>query len=205
VPQGFADARLGPFYLVNGSPVLPANVLPSFAFEFDPPLSQLPTGTSIVPQFRGAGAVDPNPWYWTAWMQSPTPLFPAPIPPAPPSPAPPNFYDPEMRAQLRPTAGNFPLDPYKAGDAHMRKWDTRGGRNWWTYLYNRTVTSYVEDPNDLMDPSYTIQFAGPNEAFNPQDIRYVNWRFIARNNADANPPVSPSIDTFALSYRFQPQ
>ena len=91
----------------------------------------------------------------------------------------------------------------------MRKWDTRvvagtgQARNWWTYLYNRTVTTYVEDPNVLMDPAYTIQFAGPNEQFNPRDVRYVNWRFIVSNNVTANPPVSPEIDTFALSYRFQ--
>ena len=95
--------------------------------------------------------------------------------------------------------------------AHMRKWDSRPlagssqARNWWTYLYNKTVTSYVENPNDLMDPAFTIQFAGPNETFNPQDIRYVNWRFVAANNTAANPPVSPSIETFSLSFRWQQQ
>ena len=93
----------------------------------------------------------------------------------------------------------------------MRKWDTRAipgssqARNWWTYLYNRTVTSYVESPNELMDPAFTIQFQGPNETFNPQDIRYVNWRFIVSNNTTANPPVSPAIETFSLSFRWQPQ
>jgi hypothetical protein len=61
---------------------------------------------------------------------------------------------------------NFPLDPYKAGDAHIRKWDT--GRSWRgfgaelvDYFYNRTVTTYVEDPNDLMAPAFTSQFQGP--------------------------------------------
>ncbi len=200
VPEGFADPRLGPFYLANGQPSLPADVLPSFRFEFDPPLSQLPSGTSFVPQFRGASATDPTPWYWSAWINNGSPLFPT------------NTYGLSVRqVQLRPGPDNFPLDPYKAGDAHMRKWDTRPlagssqARNWWTYLYNSTVTSYVEDPNQLMDPAYTIQFAGPNETFNPKDIRYVNWRFIAGNNADASPPISPTIDTFALSYRFQRQ
>jgi hypothetical protein len=106
---------------------------------------------------------------------------------------------------------NFPLDPYKAGDAHIRKWDTRaipGGasaRNWWTYFYNRTVTTYVEDPNDLMDTSFTTQFQGPNEVFTPRQIRYMNWRFVTSNNTDANPPVSPAIESFSLSYRFQQQ
>lgn len=201
VPEGFADPRLGPFYLQNDTSTLPANVLPSFAYEFDPPLSQLPAGTSLVPQFRGASVVDPTPWYWSDWINQTTPLFPA---------ANGNTgFDASMRAQLKPTSANFPLDPYKAGDAHMRKWDTRTipgtstTRNWWTYLYNRTVTRYVEDPNQLMDPAFTIQYAGPNETFTPRQVRYVNWRFVTSNNADANPPVAPTIETFALSYRFQ--
>ena len=203
VPEGFADPRLGPFYLVNGQPNAPQGMLPSLAYEFDPPLSRLPSGTSLVPQFRGASAVDPSPFYWNAWMSVTSALFPVPNPPANPG------FDANMREQLKPTADNFALDPYKAGDAHLRKWDSRPipgssqGRNWWTHLYNRTVTTYVEDPNELMDPAYTLQFAGPNETFNPKDIRYVNWRFIASNNTTANPPVAPSIDTFSLSFRWQ--
>jgi hypothetical protein len=31
----------------------------------------------------------------------------------------------------------------------------------------------------------------------------VNWRFVTSNNADADPPVAPTIETFALSYRFR--
>ena len=67
------------------------------------------------------------------------------------------------------------------------------------------MTSYVENPNKLMAASFTNQFKGPNplDAFTPQDIRYVNWRFVTSNNAEANPPVSPTIETFALSYRFE--
>jgi hypothetical protein len=197
VPEGFADPRLGPFYLVNGQSTRPTNVVPSFAYEFDPPLDQLPVGTSVVPQFRGAGVVDGTPWYWDRWMNTTTPLYPAPD------------FTVTARAELKPTAVNFPLDPYKAGDAHIRKWDTRPipgtgtTRNWWTYFYNRTVTRYVDDPNQLMDPNFTIQFKGPNEVFTPNDIRYVNWRLVTSNNADASPPVSPSIETFAMSYRFQ--
>ncbi|MFN3241401.1 MAG: hypothetical protein ACE37K_07780 [Planctomycetota bacterium] len=199
VPEGFEDPRLGPFYLVNGQPAAPQGVLPSFAYEFDPPLSLLPSGTSIVPQFRGASAVDTIPFYYNAWIANSSSLFTN------------NEFSANDRAQLRPTNDNFPLDPFKAGDAHMRKWDNRPipgssqARNWWTYLYNRTVTTYVEDPNTLMDPAYTLDFAGPNETFNPRDIRFVNWRFIAANNAEANPPVSPTIETFALSYRWQQQ
>jgi hypothetical protein len=183
VPEGFADPRLGPFYLVNGQSTRPTNVVPSFAYEFDPPLDQLPVGTSVVPQFRGAGVVDGTPWYWDRWMNTTTPLYPAPD------------FTVTARAELKPTAVNFPLDPYKAGDAHIRKWDTRPipgtgtTRNWWTYFYNRTVTRYVDDPNQLMDPNFTIQFKGPNEVFTPNDIRYVNWRLV--------------IETFAMSYRFQ--
>ena len=205
VPEGFADARLGPFYLANGTSTVPANVLPTFAYEFDPPLSQLPPGTSLVPQFRGASIVDPQPWYHAAWIAAANNLFPDPGA----NGAPPPGFDASMRSQMVPTASNFPLDPYKAGDAHLRKWDTRTipgtstVRNWWTYMYNRTVTRYVNDPNQLMQPAFAQQFAGPNEAFTPRSIRYLNWRFVTSNNVDASPPISPTIETFALSYRFQ--
>jgi len=209
VPEGSADPRLGPFYLSGGNSTRPANIVPTFAYEFDPPLAQLPGGTSVVPQFRGASAVDASPWYWTNWVSVVTGLYPnssgTPTPPYPdmgPAGSP-------QRLAVKPTEANFPLDPGKAADAHVRKWDTRpvpGGtasRNWWTYFYNRTVTRYVEDPNQLMDPSFTIGYAGPNETFTPRDVRYVNWRFVASNNTDSNPPVAPAIDTFSLSYRFQ--
>ena len=201
VPEGFGDPRLGPFYLVNGQSTMPQGVLPRFDFEFDPPQANQPPGTSVVAQFRGASVVDASPWYWNAWIApaAGTPLFPT------------AQFTTAQRDQLKPTPVNFPLDPYKAGDAHIRKWDSRpvpGGpsaRNWWTYFYNRTVTTYVEDPNDLMAPTFTSQFQGPNEAFTPRQIRYMNWRFVTSNNVDANPPVTPAIETFSLSYRFQQQ
>ena len=193
VPLGFADPRLGPWFLPNGQPSLPDAVLPTFAYEFDPPLSRLPAGTSTVVQFRGADAVDPQPWYWTAWISTPNALFPANTAANP-------LFDPIARADLRPTAANFPLDPCKAVDAHIRKWDPRNGRNWWTHLYNRTVTGYVEDPNLLMDPAFLAATGAPG--LTPRSIRYVNWRFLFGNNVDADPPTSPSIETFALTYRF---
>ena len=99
------------------------------------------------------------------------------------------------------------MDPFKACDAHIRKFDDRQSagvaRNWWTYFYNRTVTTYVLDPNQLFESSYLSQFNGPNEGFTPTDVRYVNWRYLMSNNIDATPPVAPTIDTFVLSYRFQ--
>jgi hypothetical protein len=196
VPESFPDPRLGPFYLQGGQPALPSNVLPRFAYEFDPPLAQLPPGTSLTPQFRAASAVDPNPWYWTTWISTANSLYP-------------NSNDNEplftgaARQSLRPTAKNFPLDPLKAGDAHIRKWDTRNNRNWWAYLYNRHVTSYVEEPNTLVDEAFTTQFGIETDPLRPHDVRYVNWRFVMTNNPEAQPPVSPSIETFALAYRFQ--
>lgn len=197
-PEGSSDPRLGPFYLQGGATTLPQDVLPRFAYEFDPPLNQLPAGTSLVPQFRAASAVDPAPWYWTAWISAPNALFPAPSPNDPGFPA-------QARQDLRPTAANFPLDPLKAGDAHIRKWDTRNGRNTWTHFYNKVVTRYVEDPNELMNPAFAEQYSVPADPFTPRHVRYVNWRFVVGNNVDVNPPVAPSIDTFALTYRFAPQ
>lgn len=201
VPEGFEDPRLGPYYLQGGHSTIPANLRPQFAYEFDPPLQQQPSGTSIVTQFRGASEVDSEPWYWKRWISQDNPLFPQATYGATNSAA---------RLDLKPTDLNFPLDPFKAGDAHIRKWDQRSipgsatARNWWTYFYNRTVTHYVEDPNQLMDPAYLLEYAGPNalDGFGPHDVRYVNWRFVTSNNVDASPPVSPAIETFALSYRF---
>ena len=198
VPEGFADPRLGPFYLNAGNSTRPSSIAPVLTYEFDPPLANLPGGTSITPQFRAAGIVDGTPWYWSRWISTANALYPA-------DP----FDQNNARTQLKPTPDNFPLDPYKAGDAHIRKWDTRPvpnsstARNWWTYFYNRTVTDYVSDPNQLFDPAFAARYAGPNETFTQADIRYMNWRFVNVNNTDANPPVSPTIETFALSYRFE--
>ncbi len=211
VPNGFADSRLGP-YLTSaaGQVSLPAGVLPRFSYEFEPPLTQLPAGTSVVPQFRAASAVDPAPWHWQEWINLPTaPALPPYGPDANPTSGS-ELYPPELKQQLKPTPDNFPLDPFKAGDAHIRKFDDRltngtsgVARNWWTYFYNRTVTSFVGDPNQLMDIGYLSGFAGPNEGFSPTDVRYVNWRLLMSNNIDASPPVSPSIETFSFAYRFQ--
>ncbi len=186
VPAGFADTRLGPYFMPAGTPQLPANTLPTFTYEFDPPLTQLPGGTAVVVQFRGATEVDPNPWYWRQWYAT----------------------LPVIGTALQPTDVNFPLDPFKAGDAGVRKFDDRpsgtaGARNWWTYLYNKTVTGYVEDPNQLMTQSYLGAFAGPNDILTPQHVRYLNWRYLMSNNTDANPPVAPTIDTFTFSYKFE--
>jgi hypothetical protein len=193
VGAGIGDPRLGPWFLAGGQPALPSDVLPEFGIAFDPPLTRLPTGTSVTPQFRGADLVDPQPWYWTRWISQPNALFPAPTQQSP-------LFDPTARADLRPTADNFPLDPLKAGDAHIRKWDTRAGRNWWSYLYNRTVTPYVEDPNQLMDAAWLASLGAPG--LQPSSLRYVNWRFLMTNNVDAQPPTAPAIETFALTYRF---
>lgn len=193
------DPRLGPFFPAGATDRLPQNIVPVFSYDFDPPLTSLPSGTSVVAQFRGAGIVDPGstltnlqgPWYWSQWVNQGT------------------FYPATIRTILRPSFENFALDPFKAADAHIRKFDDRPPqgttqpRNWWTYLYNRTVTSYVQDPNQLANPTYLSGFAGPNEGFTPRDVRYVNWRFLMSNNTAATPPVSPSIDTFIFSYRFQ--
>jgi hypothetical protein len=71
------------------------------------------------------------------------------------------------------------------------------------YLYNETVTSYTEDPNQLMDPAFTGQFSHPTAPFTPKDIEYFNWRFLMKNNVATDPPISARIDTFAVAYRFR--
>jgi hypothetical protein len=165
MPAG-VDPRLGP-YKTTG-------MLPDFAVDFEPPLSTLPPGTTVIPEFRGASRLDYQSGHW-----------------------------PSIGGN-RTDATNYPLDPLKAGDAWVRHWDDRGGRAWWTYLYNRTVTNYVADPNTLMDIRYTSKFASPREPFEPKHVKYFNWRFIMKNNIEAEPPVSPKFESFAMSYRFLP-
>jgi hypothetical protein len=167
-----ADPRLGPYF--GGTP--PANMLPRFDLTFEPPLEQLPGGTAVVPEFRGAGIVDPSPWYATKHSANVSPP---------------------------PDADNFPLDPRKAGDAHIRKYDDRGNRGAWTYFYNRQITGYTKELNELMDPNFTSRFQGPTETFTPADVKYFNWRFIMLNNVDANPPIAPRLQSFAITYRFE--
>ncbi len=173
VPVG-SDPRLGPYQVDQ-------NMLPDFTFDFEPPLSNLAPGTSVVPEFRAAGEVDPTPWTIEGGTVG-----------------------------RNPKAHNFPLNPCIAGDAHIRHWDDRsvdpgqGGiaRNTWTYFYNRNLTTYQEDPNRLMDSAFTNQFGGPNETFAREDVRYFSWRFIMRNNVQIDPPVSPTLESFSVSYRF---
>jgi hypothetical protein len=173
-PQGLYDPRLGPYF--GGAP--PAGQRPVFSYTFEPPLDDLPGGTTVLAEFRGTGIVDPQPWAVRE-----------------------NFYT------SVPDRINFPLDPLKAGDAHIRKNDDRTvagvKRNYWTYYYNRNVTSYVTDPNVLMDRDFLSGFAGPRDSFGPDDVKYFNWRFIMKNNVEANPPVAPVLDSFSVSYRFQ--
>ena len=63
------------------------------------------------------------------------------------------------------------------------------------------MTSYVGDPNSLFDPAYLLDFQGPNDSLVPEDIVFFNWRFIMINNNDAQPPVSPRLESFATTYR----
>ncbi len=176
-----ADPRLGPFDAAKRPP----NSLPTFDYYFEPPLQTLPGGTAVVPEFRAAGIIDPI----ESSVQRSGP-WPAAI----------NNY-------VVPDAVNFALDPLKAGDAHIRKYDDRkyGGvaRNWWTYNYNRHVTPYTTDLNQLMDARFTSSIASAGESFLPQDVRYFSWRLIFLNNVDANPPVTPQIDSFVVAYRFE--
>jgi hypothetical protein len=167
MPTG-SDPRLGPFTKTSG-------LLPDFAYDFEPPLSQLPSGTTVVTEFRAASELD----------QQTSAVWP-------------------KVGSNKTNATNFPNDPLKSGDAFVRHWDDRRGRNWWTYMYNKTITTYVDDPNQLMRTKFTNSFSGPSESFEAKDVKYFNWRFIMKNNLEVDPPLSPRVESFAISYRFVP-
>jgi hypothetical protein len=175
---GLADPRLGPYYPASGPP---KGVVPRFDWLVDPPLDALPAGTSVRIDFRAAGAIDSVPWRGTV-----------------------------LRVTPLPDAVNFPLDPYKAGDAHIRKFDDRLApagvtRNHWTSFYCRNMTDFTPAIADLVDPDFLRGFAGNADAFGPDDVRYINWRFVMQNNVNAVPAVSPALESFALTYRFEPR
>jgi hypothetical protein len=180
------DPRLGPYYTAGAEDVLPTDTVPQFQTLFEPALSTLPGGTEVIPQYRGASIVDPRPWIAIDC----------------------NYLFWRARNQVKPDHLNFPLDPRKAGDAGTRKFSDQFNannvaRNFWVYTYNQQVTDYVDDPNRLTDPTFLAQYAGPVDSFRPNQVRYFNWRFIMKNNVDASPPVSPSLESFAMVYRFQ--
>jgi hypothetical protein len=188
---GTGDPRVGP-YLIDGAgnSALPQGWLPEYGWTLDPPVERLPVGTEVVPEFRGAGPLDAAPWV-VANIR--------------------NFRPARTNATAFPPPDeiNFPLDPLKAGDAHIRKYDARtvtsgGTREWWTYMYNSNITEYTRDIGDLASDSFVTRFRGPADVFSARNVRYFNWRFLMRNNVDANPPVSPAIESFAVTYRFGP-
>jgi hypothetical protein len=163
------DPRLGPFDKTYK--------VPTYTYDFEPPLTSLPGGTSIVTEFSGATQLSRPNQYW-----------------------------PTVKGNAN-TDEFFPLDPLKAGDSQIRHWDTRNlqgqgiRRRWWTYMYNESVTPYTEDPNDLADIAFTNKDSGPYETFKPEDVDYFNWRWIIKNNVEADPPISPKIESFSVAYR----
>ncbi len=139
------DPRLGPYTFT-------ATTIPKFDVIIEPPLSSLPNGTKIIPEFRGADK----------------------------------------------GTGSFALyDPLVAGDAHVRRFQ-RGSPYKWSYQYTQRLTKYTEDPNTLFDATFLKKFY-----MSPADLRLMNFRFIFVNNVETDPPVQPSMDTFALVYRLE--
>jgi hypothetical protein len=183
------DPRLGPYFprdAASNRSLRPAALVPRFVHALD----AVAGGGSARVEFRAAGPVDrgpaqEGPWYWARVLRHVTP---------PTGPL------------EGPTPVNFALDPLKAGDAHVRKYDDRnfgnGPRNAWTGFYNRSVTSWLAEPGALFDAAFLRRFAAGNETFGPGDVSYVNWRVVLEN-VDGPEPSSPAVATFALSWRFE--
>ena len=59
--------------------------------------------------------------------------------------------------------------------------------------------------NNLASDTFLNEFAGNSSGDNFRfgDVKFFNWRFIMSANTTASPPVSPTIESFAISYRFE--
>lgn len=105
-----------------------------------------------------------------------------------------------------------PLDPLIAGNAHIRTGASSVVRGWANWQHTERLTTYVRDPNDLLDPDFLATFRSTGSSssttlvgMTPQKLKLLNWRFIFENNVDVNPSTTPSLDSFALTYRIQRQ
>ncbi|MHC5065473.1 MAG: hypothetical protein ACYTG5_16020, partial [Planctomycetota bacterium] len=213
--NGEGDPRLGPYFSQqNGSFSLPTGVLPSFDWTTEPALDELPAGTQIIPEFRAASRLEDDPELLGAGRGLPEGFwrwgFHDPAFPETGDPWVPNHFVTDIFATAeRPDEINFPLNPLTAGDAGIRKWDQRilpetgQSRDAFAYYYNRQVTEYTSDIGNLTDEVFLEDFVGASEVFGPAEVKYFNWRFIMRNNVEANPPVSPELESFSVTYRFE--
>lgn len=98
------------------------------------------------------------------------------------------------------------LDPRVAGNAHIRSARSPVGSGWSSWQHTERLSTYVDDVEELNDPSFLARFVaqpvtGRRESLRPETVRLVNWRFIFENNVDVNPSVSPSLDSFAMVVR----
>jgi hypothetical protein len=183
------DPRLGPYVAdVSAGAAMPPRVRPRYAVLVSPPPADRPAGTAVRIEYRAAGIVDPAPW--VARVDAATTRW-------------------TSRGQEAPDAVNFPLDPRKAGDAHVRKFSDAlvDGTAWqhWVGFYNRLVTDYTDDPARLHDPEWLRRYGPIHRRMQPTDVRYLNWRLVMENNVDVVPAAVPSIESFALVYRLETQ
>ena len=167
---------------------------PDFVYDFEPPLGQneLPPGTSIVTEFRGAEPCSTTTTRtWPRLAQMPVPCSPA---------------DPS-----RPNASNFSArsarEVGRCRDGSLRQL----GRSAAAARRELALDLHVQpqrsratrtDPKQLRGrPQWTNTFSGPSSSqFPAKDVKYFNWRFVLRNNVQASPPVSPKLDAFYVSY-----
>ncbi|MCA8941578.1 MAG: hypothetical protein KDB80_03380 [Planctomycetes bacterium] len=173
------DPRLGPFFGGNG---MPNGYTLAFDWNIEP--SEQPGGASVFAEFRGASRVVEREILGEAW--------------------PPYALGNSARMNGRPNEA-FALNPYVAGDAHIKKYDRRlmfgTSRHYWSHFYNEHVTDYTDEVEDLVDPEFLDRFHGNSagDDFEVHDLRYFNWRFVM----SSTPVVAPAIDSFAISYRFE--
>jgi hypothetical protein len=90
------------------------------------------------------------------------------------------------------------LNPLLAGDVHIRNTFNATARTF-DYSYVDALTRYTTEIEQLQDPAFLAGFNG----MRPQEVKYLTFRIIFENNADAVGSISPSLDSFAITYRLE--
>jgi hypothetical protein len=104
----------------------------------------------------------------------------------------------EFRAVKQNKTDDIELNPLMAGEVHIRTNFNATARTF-DHNYVDAISRYTTEIEQLQDPAFLAGFNG----MRPQEVKYLTFRIIFENNADAVGSISPSLDSFAITYRLE--